>query len=412
MGDDLVLAFYIGENIYNLNLWHTSEDEYEKGVRFQTGRAKYFDTLKNEDIDENLIFFEANLGKNYTGNPKYLYEYMISHDEYKDFKYVWSYPSDNKNEIPGNPIKVERGTEDYFYYLAKAKYWVNNILFPVKEKRPDTVYLQTWHGTPLKKLGFDIECEGPEKQAFGNLHKESLNWDYFLTDNDYGEEKLVGAFRFKKNVIKKGYPINDIYYVDELKNRAVEKLHKEFPVTEQKKVILYAPTWRDLQGDYVRGYEFELPFDVGELYDKFGDEYVILIKLHHLIADSLEIDDKYKEFLLNVSDKEDIMELLCVTDVLITDYSSVFYDFASAKKPMLFYMYDLDEYINETRGLYVGVETLPGPILKNNEELIDALANIDNYNYENSKKLKAFCEDMAKYCHGTSCKDVLDIVIK
>ena len=86
----------------------------------------------------------------------------------------------------------------------------------------------------------------------------------------------------------------------------------------------------------------------------------VLVKLHHLIADSLEIDDKYKNFLLNVSGEEDIMQLLCIADILITDYSSVFYDFASAKKPILFYAYDLDEYINETRGLYVGMDTLPG----------------------------------------------------
>ena len=410
--DDLVISFYIGANIYNLNVWHTSVDEYKKGVKFQTGREKYFETLKGEDADEKMIFFEANLGKNYTGNPKYLYEYMISHDEYKDFKFVWAYPDVNTDKIPGNPTLVERGTADYFYYLAKAKYWVNNILFPVKEKRHDTVYLQTWHGTPLKKLGFDIECEGPEKQAFGNLYKESKNWDYFLTDNDYGEEKLVNAFRFKKHVIKKGYPINDIYHVDELKNNAINKLHKEYPVTEKKQVILYAPTWRDLQGDYVRGYDFSLPFDVEELYEKFSDKYVILVKLHHLIADSLEIDEKYKDFLINVSDKEDVMELLCVTDVLITDYSSVFYDFASAKKPILFYMYDLDEYINETRGLYVGVETLPGPIIENKNDLVKAIENIEQYNYDNSEKLRDFCQDMAKYCKGTSCKDVLDIVIK
>lgn len=410
--EDMVTSLYLGANLYNLNVWYTSVDEYEKGVKYQTGREKYFETLKNEDMDEKLIFFEANLGKNYTGNPKYLYEYMRSHEEYSDYKYVWTYPDTKSDKIPYNPILVERGTPEYFYYLAKAHYWVNNILFPVKEKRTETVYLQTWHGTPLKKLGFDIECEGPEKQAFGNLHKESLNWDYFLADNDYGEEKLVGAFRFKKHVIKKGYPINDIFYDEERKNRVISRIHNDYPAINGKKVILYAPTWRDLQGDYVRGYDFELPFDVDKLFTKFGKEYVVLVKLHHLIADNLEIDEKYKDFLINVSSEEDVMELLCLTDVLITDYSSVFYDFASAKKPILFYAYDLEEYINETRGLYVGMDTLPGPILKNNDELIKAIDNIDKYTYKSYGKLKQFCDEFAKYCKGHSCKDVLDIVLK
>ena len=198
------MSFYLGMNQYNLNAWFTSRDEYEKGIKFQTGREKYFDTLKNEKADDKLIFFEANLGKNYTGNPKYLYEYMIRNPKYSDYKFVWAYPDTNSSKIPGNPILVERGTSEYFYYLAKAKYWVNNILFPVKKKREETVYLQTWHGTPLKKLGFDIECEGPEKQAFGNLYQESQNWDYFLADNDYGAEKLVHAFRFKKRANQRG----------------------------------------------------------------------------------------------------------------------------------------------------------------------------------------------------------------
>lgn len=410
--EGLVTSFYLGANIYNLNIWHTSEDEYEKGVSFQMGREKYFDTLHNEPVDEKLVMFEANLGKNYTGNPKYLYEYMINSPEYADYKFVWAYPDVDSDAIPGNPILAKRGSEEYFYYLAKAKYWVNNILYPVKEKRNETVYLQTWHGTPLKKLGFDIECEGPEKQAFGNLYKESQNWDYLLVDNDYGEEKLVGAFRFKKQVIKAGYPINDIFYDEKLKSKATDRLSSQYPMINGKKVVLYAPTWRDLQGDYVRGYDFELPFDVDKLYEKIGDEYVVLVKLHHLVADSLEIDDKYKDFLVNVSGEEDVMELLCITDVLITDYSSVFYDFASAKKPILFYAYDLEEYINETRGLYVSMDTMPGPIIKNSEELVDAFENIDKYTYDNSEKLRDFCNDMAKYCDGNARAKVLDIVIK
>lgn len=411
MPEDMVMSFYLGMNQYNLNAWFTSRDEYEKGIKFQTGREKYFDTLKNEKADDKLIFFEANLGKNYTGNPKYLYEYMIRNPKYSDYKFVWAYPDTNSSKIPGNPILVERGTSEYFYYLAKAKYWVNNILFPVKKKREETVYLQTWHGTPLKKLGFDIECEGPEKQAFGNLYQESQNWDYFLADNDYGAEKLVHAFRFKKRLIKEGYPINDIFYKEELKNKAKERLLSQYPAIKNKKVIVYAPTWRDLQGDYVRGYDFSLPFDVDRLYTKFSDEYVLLVKLHHLIADSLEIDDKYKNFLLNVSGEEDVMELLCIADILITDYSSVFYDFASARKPMLFYAYDLEEYVNETRGLYVGMNTLPGPILQDNDSLVDAIENIEQYDYAHSEKLRAFCDDMAKYCDGHSCEKVLDIVL-
>lgn len=409
--DEMVTSFYIGENLYNLNIWYTSKDEFEKGVSFQEGREKYTQTLLKEDVDKDLVIFEANLGKNYTGNPKYLYEYMINHQEYSSFKYVWAYPDVNSTVIPGNPTLVQRGTSEYFYYLGKAKYWINNILFPVKEKRKETVYLQTWHGTPLKKLGFDIECEGPEKQAFGNLYAESQNWDYFLADNDYGEEKLVNAFRFKKKVIKKGYPINDIFYDEDRLSKVTHRITKDYPAIKGKKVILYAPTWRDLQGDYVRGYDFALPFDLESLYKKYGQEYVIIVKLHHLISDSLVIDEKYKEFLINASNEEDIMELLCVTDILITDYSSVFYDFASARKPILFYMYDLEEYLNETRGLYVDISELPGPILKNNRELETALEQIQDYEYCNSPKLQKFCDDMAKYCHGESCKNVLDIVI-
>ena len=409
--DGMSTELYLGENHFNLKLWHTSEEELRKGINYQEGREAYFKTIKSEDIDNHLILFETNLGKNYTGNPKYLYEYMISRPEYSKFKYVWVYPDKENCPIPGDPVIVERGTAEYFHYLAKAKYRINNIRFPLIHKREGSVYLNTWHGTPLKKLGFDIECEGPEKHAFAALYQESLNWDYMTVDNDYGEEKLTGAFRFEGKVIKKGYPINDIYFDEDRKKRVCERIERDYPVTKEKKVILYAPTWRDLKGDYVRGYEFSLPFDIRKLYEAFGDEYVIIVKLHHLIANNLVIDEKYKDFLINASDEEDIMELLCKTDILITDYSSVFYDFASARKPMLFYMYDLEEYLNETRGTYIDVNDLPGEIIKDDEGLIRNIQSIRDGNYRYTAQLRAFCNEFAKYCKGTSSRDVLEAVI-
>lgn len=410
--NDMVKALYLGENHYNLNLWYTSEEEYHKVVRYEEGKETYYRTVQSEPVDNHLILFEANLGKDYTGNPKYLYEYMISRPEFDHFTYVWTYPDTKNAPIPGKAIIVERGSSEYYYYFAKAKYKINNIRFPMLHKRSGTIYLNTWHGTPLKKLGFDIECEGPEKQAFGSLYKESRNWDYMTVDNDYGEEKLVGAFRFKGRVIKKGYPINDIYYDQDRLDRIEKRLRKDYPAIAGKQIILYAPTWRDLKGDYIRGYEFKLPFDLEYLYNKLSSDYVIMVKLHHLINDSLVIDEKYKDFIINVSNEEDVMELLCKTDILITDYSSVFYDYASACKPILFYMYDLEEYLNETRGTYVSVDTLPGPILKTDSELVDSILSIKDGSFGYSDRLKAFSEEFAKYCHGTSSRDVIETIIE
>lgn len=409
--NDNIISLYIGANEFNLCLWYTSSEELEKSIRFQKGRETYVSTMDNEPVDDKLIFFEANLGKDYAGNPKYLYEYMIENAKFKKMKYVWAYPDEKKCEIPGDAIIVQRGSEEYFFYLAKAKYWINNILFPVKDHRDEVVYLNTWHGTPLKKLGFDIDLDGPEKRSFDNLYKESLNWDYLLVDNDYGEEKLVGAFHFKKNIIKKGYPINDIFFDEKKKGKIRNKILLKYPAIEGKKIILYAPTWRDLEGDYVNGYDFNLPFELERLYSEISDKAVIMVKLHHLIADNLVIDDKYKDFIINASHEEDIMELLCVTDILITDYSSVFYDFTGTRNPILFYMYDAEEYINKTRGLYVDINTLPGPIVRDTEEIIECIKNIFCGNFTYDKKLNMFCDEMNKYRKGTSCKDVLDIVI-
>lgn len=405
-----VLAAFLDEDSFNLRLWYTSPDSYSNGVMYHTGRETYYRTIKEEQ-DDHMIIFESNLGKNYAGNPKYIYEYMISHKEYSGFKYIWTYPDKETKIIPGDPTIVQRGTPDYFYYLAKAKYRINNVRFPIDKKRAGAVYLNTWHGTPLKKLGFDIEREGPEKHAFASLYVESLNWDYLTVDNDYGEEKLVEAFHYKGSVIKKGNPVNDIYFDKDRREKAFNRLVSRFPALKNRRIILYAPTKRDPQAGRIRESNSGLPFSVEKMYERFRDDYVIVLKLYDPAAARIKIDEKYSDFIINASDEEDVMEILCKADILITDYSSIFYDFANAHRPILFYMYDLDEYLNEDRGTYVSVDSLPGPIIKDEADLVEQIRKVKDGEFEYGDRLEAFCTEFSKYCKGTSSRDVVETVI-
>src|SRR5690606_36973872 len=249
------------------------------------------------------------------------------------------YTGNHPEVIPGNAILVDRETEEYYRYLAKAKYWVSNILFPVHKKREGNVYLQTWHGTPLKRVGLDIEIEGPETLARENFYSESRNWHYLIAANHYSDEIFKRAFKFDKEMLTVGYPANDIFYKDNQEEKVAE-LKKKLGIPLNKKVILYAPTWRDdeMVGSWKHG--FNLKFDLNQFYELFNEDYVLVLRMHHLISEGLQIDEAHKSFVYDLSHFDDIQELYLMSNVLITDYSSVFFDFANSKRPILFYAYD------------------------------------------------------------------------
>ena len=167
-----------------------------------------------------------------------------------------------------------------------------------------------------------------------------------------------------------GYPRNDFllnYKADDLK-----KIKEFIGIPEDKKVILYAPTWRDNQHEAGVGFTYDLNVDFERLRRELGDEYVILFRVHYLVASSFSFRD-FEGFIYNVSNYDDINHLYLIADLLITDYSSVFFDYGILKKPMLFYMYDLDDYKDSIRGFYFGIDRLPGRIITEEEELPDAI---------------------------------------
>lgn len=409
--DDKVYSYYATENKHSLALWITTESAWWRSYTIACGRTIYEKASENH-VDDSMIFFESFFGKAYSGNPKYIYETMLEMGMDKDYTFVWAYSGEDKDIIPGNPIIVDRFQPgDYYKYLALSKYWVNNIIFPIHTKRPGNVYLQTWHGTPLKKLGFDITIPGPEVQGRQNFYHESRNWDYLISSNPYSSKIFRRAFKYNKEMLELGYPINDIFFKDN--DEFVANLKSKLGINPDKKVILYAPTWKDDEKNESWQHYFNLEIDLNRLYEEFSDEYVFILKMHHLVSENLVIDDKMKDFAIDLSSYDDIQELYIMSDMLITDYSSVFFDYAHSKRPILFFVPDLNHYIENVRGLYLNMEKeLPGPLVRDNDELIDIIRNIDDVTSEYSDKYDEFYERFCSLCNGNSAREIIEKVFK
>ncbi|MEW9502286.1 bifunctional glycosyltransferase/CDP-glycerol:glycerophosphate glycerophosphotransferase [Jeotgalibacillus marinus] len=379
------------------------------------GRQKAYQTLYKHvltklPMQKKTIVFESFLGKNYSDSPKNIYEYLVK--EKKDFKYIWIFGQPGKN-IPGDAKQVKRFSFAYYYYMARAKYWVSNSRIPkVLNKREGNVYLQTWHGTPLKRLVFDMnEIHSANPNYKSDFYMQSRRWDYLISANSYSSEIFSRAFKFEKHMFEYGYPRNDILHSPN-KQLLMEKYKKQLNIPLDKKVILYAPTWRDDEFYKPGQYKFTLRFDLERLQRELGDEYVVLLRTHYFIADQLDTEG-YEGFVFNVSKYDDIAELYLISDMLITDYSSVFFDFANLKRPILFFTYDLEKYRDTLRGFYIDMESeLPGPLVFTNDEIIYSIKNINKVQEQYKEKYDEFYERFCNWEQGIASKRIADTVFK
>ncbi|MCR5324648.1 MAG: bifunctional glycosyltransferase family 2 protein/CDP-glycerol:glycerophosphate glycerophosphotransferase [Lachnospiraceae bacterium] len=344
-------------------------------------------------ISENTIVFESFLGKNYSDSPKYIYEYLAKN--YPDkFNYVWVL--DNDTKLPYGGTKVKRFSRRYMKYMATAKYFVFNMRQPTwYKKRKGMVFLETWHGTPLKKLVFDLdEVYSASPLYKKEVYKQSREWDYLIAANEFSSRVFKSCFMFDNPMLEYGYPRNDLLHSPD-RDKIAEELREKLGIPKYKKTILYAPTWRDDEY-YGKGkYKFELKLDLEAMRKELSDEYVVLLRTHYFIADALDLTG-LEGFAFNFSKYNDITDLYLISDIIITDYSSVFFDYSNLKRPMLFYTYDLEKYRDVLRGFYIDIEEeLPGPLLFTTEEVIDAIKNIDAVNAKYADKYAVFYE---RYC--------------
>lgn len=331
------------------------------------------------EIDDKLVYFQTFSGRGYSDSPKAMYEYMRKAPEYKDYRFVWSFRDPEKySELleDGRTEIVKFRTRADNIALRKAKYWIANYrMLDYQHPRKGQIYVQCWHGTPLKRLGYDIDASDNAMNSIGEIREkyrtDAKKFSYLLSPSPFASEKFATAWDLNAThqthkIIEEGYPRNDrlINAGDEERTGIRKKLG-----VDDKRVILYAPTWRDNQHISGEGYSYKTEVDFDRLKEALGDKYVILFRAHYLVANSFDFD-RYDGFVRDVSSYDDINDLYLASDLLITDYSSVFFDYSNLERPVIFYMYDLDQYEHEMRGFYLSLDELPGPIVKDEEKLI------------------------------------------
>lgn len=369
-------------------------------------------------VDPNMVIFDSFLGKSYSCNPKAIYEEMKNNNQFVNWKFVWVTRKSITEEIEGS-IKVRYNSLEHLYYLAKAKYWVFNSKMPAyMSKKKNQIYIQTWHGTPLKKLARDIEIGEDATFYRTKISKDEMvksydvdvkRYDYLISPNSYSTEKFISAFGVDRNkIIETGYPRNDI--LTNYTESQIKEIKEKFKINKDKKIILYAPTWRDNIYN-ISGYSFTPKVDFYKWKKALSDEYFVIYKPHYLITNSID-EESLNDFVYFAKATDDINDLYLASDILITDYSSVFFDYSILNRPILFYMFDLKEYSDEIRGFYLDISMLPGPIIETEDILIDAIKNISAIEEKYKEKYTFFRKKINYLEDGRSTKRVLDKVFR
>jgi CDP-glycerol glycerophosphotransferase len=354
----------------------------------------------------NAVLFEAFDGKVVGDSPLDIFNALKV--ERPDLEFFWTV----KQGVvaPAGSTAVKYGSREWLKVLATAKYLVNNSAFPWYFKKVSgQVYLQTWHGTPLKRLVRDIEAGKVSAQYLSTMRKEAAAWDYLISPSSYASACFKSAFGFPiKNgtgkILEVGYPRNDRLNASADERSAVRnRVRKQLGVkSAQTQLVLYAPTWRDTNRNVVGTLQTVNHIDAAT---KLPKGFQLMYRGHSMTLDAH--NSKTANGAIDVTDYPDITELYLAADVLITDYSSVMFDFAVTGKPMIFLTPDIEKYVAD-RGFYFDfVAEAPGPICHTTAEVIGALENINDVAKQYGKVYKAWQQKFNSLEDGKATARVL-----
>lgn len=340
-------------------------------------------------------------GRNFDDSPKALYEEICKRKEFDDWEIVWIFVDPEKIDIPrGRKVKID--SIPFFFTLMSSKVWISNTGMDrdIHIYQPKTVKIETWHGTPLKKIGID-QNNAPVGRSAKRIDSDTIR----CAQSEYDREIFQRVF----NATKESFLLSDLPRNDELRFSTKEKqqkIRKDLGIPDDKKVILYVPTYREYDLDEENNYYLAPPIDIEKWKKEIGDEYVMLVRAHYAVNAALGIKDD--EFTRDVTYYPSLNDLYIASDILMSDYSSAFVDYSILSRPMVCFAYDFEKYKTE-RGLYIDFHTeMPCDVLQTEDEVLNHIKTID-YNTESQKTI-AFRNKYAPYRGNASCA-VVDALI-
>ena len=341
-------------------------------------RNAYTGYLESLPVDEKAVLAEGSRGSSVDGNTFYLVRELVTAPEYEDIR-VYVVTSDDETERRaramhgdracqgGRLFFVRHGSEEYYRRVATCRYLINDATFaPFFIKRDNQVFLNTWHGTPLKTMG---RRNSPELDVLGNVQRNLCMADYILSPNPFTEEIMTRDYMIndicRGRQVRCGYPRNSVFYDENCRTAVRERLE-----LEGLRTYAYLPTWRGLSSGADEDANRLLEEQLRQLDELLEDDEIMLAKLHHLSRTSMAFGS-FRHIRCFPEDEETYM-VLNAADLLVTDYSSVMFDYAVSGKSVILFTYDKEEY-ERGRGLNIGLDKLPFERAENAEELVRLL---------------------------------------
>ena len=352
-------------------------------------------------IKKNRIMFENFTGKGYGDSPKYIAEKLLKSD--KEYDLYWVVRKGTKIDFPLGIKPIKLYSFLYFYILATSKIWIANSRFDQYViKRKKQTYIQTWHGClALKKIEYDAENKLSDyyKKV---MKKDNRNIDYMISNSKFCTKMYRNGFRYDGEILEYGTPRNDVFY--DKTNELSKQIKKQLGIDSKLSILLYAPTFRN-DCEY-NPYDVDFDSLIEALELKTKKKWIVLVKLHPRITDSSKFFT-FKKNVIDVTPYSDIQELICVCDILMTDYSSTMFEAMIANKTVIIYASDIDKY-NEERGYYFSFKELPFPLIENNEDLIKY---VNNFNFNDMvKEYKGFKQEVGLAENGIASEKVCELI--